>query len=118
MEPLRAMGAAVTAVDDRLPPLTVAGAELHPITYDLPVASAQVKSCILIAAMLADGTSSVTESSVSRDHTERMMRLARVPFERDGMTVRVSQVDELELDELHVPGDPRPRPSSPPRRCW
>ncbi len=105
VEPLRAMGAAVTAVDDRLPPLTVAGAELHPITYDLPVASAQVKSCILIAAMLADGTSSVTESSVSRDHTERMMRLARVPFERDGMTVRVSQVDELELDELHVPGD-------------
>ncbi len=43
---------------------------------------------------------------MSRDHTERMMRLARVPFERDGLTVRVSQVDELELDELRVPGDP------------
>ena len=106
VEPLRAMGATVTATDDRLPPLTVAGAELHPITYDLPVASAQVKSCVLIAAMLADGTSVVTESGVSRDHTERMMRHARVPFERDGLTFRVSQVDELELTELQVPGDP------------
>jgi len=106
VEPLRAMGATVTATDDRLPPLTVAGAELHPITYDLPVASAQVKSCVLIAAMLADGTSVVTESGVSRDHTERMMRHARVPFERDGLTLRVSQVDELELTELQVPGDP------------
>ena len=106
VEPLRAMGATVSAVDDRLPPLTVAGTELHPITYDLPVASAQVKSCVLIAAMLADGTSVLTEASISRDHTERIMRLARVPFERDGLTVSVSQVDELELEELRVPGDP------------
>jgi 3-phosphoshikimate 1-carboxyvinyltransferase len=105
VEPLRAMGAIVTATDDRLPPLTVAGAELHPITYELPVASAQVKSCVLIAAMLADGTTVLTESTLSRDHTERMMRLARVPFERDGLTVRVSPVDELELNELNVPGD-------------
>ena len=106
VEPLRAMGATVTAADDRLPPLTVAGAELHPITYELPVASAQVKSCVLIAAMLADGTTVLTQSGVSRDHTERMMRQARVPFERDGLTLRVSQVDELELTELTVPGDP------------
>jgi 3-phosphoshikimate 1-carboxyvinyltransferase len=106
VEPLRAMGATVTASENRLPPLTVVGADLHPITYELPVASAQVKSCVLIAAMLADGTTVLSETSVSRDHTERMMRLARVPFERDGLTVRVSQVDELELDELRVPGDP------------
>ncbi len=106
VEPLRAMGATVTAADDRLPPITVAGAELHPINYDLPVASAQVKSCVLIAAMLADGTTSITEPGVSRDHTERMMRLARVPFERDGRAIQVSQVDELELTELDVPGDP------------
>lgn len=105
VEPLRAMGATVSAAEDRVPPLTVAGAELHPITYELPVASAQVKSCVLIAAMLADGTSVLTESTISRDHTERMMRHARVPFERDGLTVRVSQVDELELEELNVPGD-------------
>ncbi len=106
VEPLRMMGATVTATEDRLPPLTVAGSELHPISYDLPVASAQVKSCVLIAAMLADGTSVITESGVSRDHTERVMRLARVPFERDGLELRVSQVDELELTELQVPGDP------------
>jgi 3-phosphoshikimate 1-carboxyvinyltransferase len=96
----------VSAVDDRLPPLTVAGTELKPITYTLPVASAQVKSCVLIAAMLTDGTSELTETSVSRDHTERMMRQARVPFEREGATVKVSSVDELELSELRVPGDP------------
>ncbi|MDQ3587235.1 MAG: 3-phosphoshikimate 1-carboxyvinyltransferase [Actinomycetota bacterium] len=106
VEPLRAMGATVAATDDRLPPLTVTGAELHPITYDLPVASAQVKSCVLIAAMLADGITVLTERGVSRDHTERMMRRARVPFQRDGLTLRVAQVDELELTELHVPGDP------------
>jgi 3-phosphoshikimate 1-carboxyvinyltransferase len=106
VEPLRMLGATVTAVDDRLPPLTVAGSELKPITYTLPVASAQVKSCVLIAAMLTDGTSELTETSLSRDHTERMMRQARVPFERDGLTVRVSAVDELELSELTVPGDP------------
>ncbi len=106
VEPLRMMGATVSAVEDRLPPLTVAGAELKPITYELPVASAQVKSCVLIAAMLTDGTSELTETSVSRDHTERMMRLARVPFEREGRTVKVSSVDELELSELSVPGDP------------
>jgi 3-phosphoshikimate 1-carboxyvinyltransferase len=106
VEPLRMMGATVSAVDDRLPPLTVAGTELKPITYTLPVASAQVKSCVLIAAMLTDGTSELTETSVSRDHTERMMRQARVPFERDGATVKVSSVDELELSELQVPGDP------------
>jgi 3-phosphoshikimate 1-carboxyvinyltransferase len=106
VEPLRAMGAQVSARDDRLPPLTVAGAELSAIEYELPVASAQVKSCVLIAAMLADGTTVLTETSQSRDHTERLLRRARVPFEREGLTLRVSQVDELELDEIRVPGDP------------
>jgi 3-phosphoshikimate 1-carboxyvinyltransferase len=106
VEPLRKMGATVTAVDDRLPPLTVEGTELQPIDYELPVASAQVKSCVLIAAMLTGGTSELTEISVSRDHTERMMRRAHVPLERDGLTVKIPSVDELELSELTVPGDP------------
>jgi 3-phosphoshikimate 1-carboxyvinyltransferase len=70
------------------------------------VASAQVKSCVLIAGMLASGSTSVTEPAPSRDHTERMLSRARVPFERVGLTSRVSQVDELELDEVIVPGDP------------
>jgi 3-phosphoshikimate 1-carboxyvinyltransferase len=105
-EPLRAMGAEVDAREDRFPPLTVRGADLEGIDYRLPVASAQVKSCVLIAGMLAAGTTSVTEDAQSRDHTERMMRRARVPFERDGLTYRVSEVDELELDRISVPGDP------------
>ena len=85
---------------------TVRGAELTGIEYELPVPSAQVKSCVLIAGMLAAGSTTVTERAMSRDHTERMMRRARVPFERDGLRITVSQVDELELDEVVVPGDP------------
>jgi 3-phosphoshikimate 1-carboxyvinyltransferase len=105
-EPLSAMGAHVDAREGRFPPLTVHGAELSGIEYELPVASAQVKSCVLIAGMLADGSTTVTERAQSRDHTERLLRRARVPFERDGLRLTVSQVDELELDEIVVPGDP------------
>jgi 3-phosphoshikimate 1-carboxyvinyltransferase len=106
VEPLAAMGAGVEAHEGRFPPLTVRGGELHGIEYELPVASAQVKSCVLIAGMLAAGNTVVTERSQSRDHTERMLRRARVPFEQDGLRMQVSQVDELELDELAIPGDP------------
>jgi 3-phosphoshikimate 1-carboxyvinyltransferase len=106
VEPLAEMGAQVEARDGRLPPLTVTGAELRGIDYRLPVASAQVKSCVLIAGLLAADTTSVTEGSQSRDHTERLLRRSRVPFESDGLRSTVSQVDELELDEIAVPGDP------------
>jgi 3-phosphoshikimate 1-carboxyvinyltransferase len=105
-EPLRAMGADVTARDDRLPPLTVRGSELTGIEYELPVPSAQVKSCVLIAGLLAAGSTTVAEASHSRDHTERMLRRARAPFERHGLRSTVSQMDELELDQIAVPGDP------------
>ncbi len=105
-EPLRAMGATLEARDERFPPLTVHGAELEGIDYDLPVASAQVKSCVLIAGMLAAGSTTVREPAPSRDHTERLLRRARVPFERNGTALTVSQVDELELGEIVVPGDP------------
>jgi 3-phosphoshikimate 1-carboxyvinyltransferase len=104
--PLREMGARMSAREERFPPLLVEGAELRGIDYTLPVASAQVKSCVLIAGLLAVGQTSVTEPSMSRDHTERILGRARVPFERDGLTVRVSEVDELELHEVTVPGDP------------
>jgi 3-phosphoshikimate 1-carboxyvinyltransferase len=105
-EPLSAMGAELEAREGRFPPLVVRGAELSGIEYELPVASAQVKSCVLIAGMLADGVTTVSEGAQSRDHTERLLRRARVPFERDGLRLTVSQVDELELDEIVVPGDP------------
>jgi 3-phosphoshikimate 1-carboxyvinyltransferase len=105
-EPLRAMGADVEVRDGRFPPFTVRGTDLAGIVYRLPVPSAQVKSCVLIAGMLAAGSTTVIESAHSRDHTERMLRRARVPFERQDGTLTVSQVDELELDEIVVPGDP------------
>jgi 3-phosphoshikimate 1-carboxyvinyltransferase len=104
--PLRAMGADIEMRDGRLPPFTVRGAELTGIDYALPVASAQVKSCVLIAGMVAAGSTTVTEPAPSRDHTERLLRRARVPFEQDGSRLTVSSVDELELGELVVPGDP------------
>jgi 3-phosphoshikimate 1-carboxyvinyltransferase len=106
VEPLSAMGARLEARDGRFPPLTVTGTELSGIEYVLPVPSAQVKSCVLLAGMLASGSTTLTEESVSRDHTERLLRRARVPFERQGRSMTVSSVDELELDEIVVPGDP------------
>ena len=106
VEPLAMMGAGMDARDGRFTPLTVRGNELQGIEYDLLVASAQVKSCVLIAGMLASGSTTITESRQSRDHTERILRRSRVPFNRDGLTITVAQVDELELDEIAVPGDP------------
>jgi 3-phosphoshikimate 1-carboxyvinyltransferase len=105
-EPLRQMGARIEVRDGRFAPMEVTGTDLQGIDYVLPVPTAQVKSCVLIAGLLASGRTSVTETTRSRDHTERMLCRARVPFERDGQTVWVSQVDELELDDVDVPGDP------------
>src|SRR5439155_14023116 len=72
-EPLRLMGAEIRAREDRLPPLEVRGARLRAISYDLGVASAQVKSCVLFAALAADGETTIAEPAHSRDHTERML---------------------------------------------
>ena len=105
-EPLRAMGAGVEAREGRYPPFTVSGARLTGIEYELPVASAQVKSCVLMAGLLAAGSTTVLERAMSRDHTERLLRLARAPFERDGTRLTVAATDELELEEIVVPGDP------------
>ena len=105
-EPLTRMGARIEARDGRLPPFTVHGGELAGIEYELPVASAQVKSCVLIAGLLAQGQTAVVEPQPSRDHTERILSGARVPLTRTDHGVVVSPVDELELDELVVPGDP------------
>jgi 3-phosphoshikimate 1-carboxyvinyltransferase len=106
VEPLSMMGARMDAREGRLPPLTVRGAELSGIEYEIPVASAQVKSCVLIAGMLAAGETTLSEQRQSRDHTERILARSRVPFERDGLRITVAQVDELELDAIAVPGDP------------
>ncbi len=105
-EPLRRMGAEVETAAGGLPPLTLRGAALTGTHHELHVASAQVKSCLLIAGLLAEGDTTVTEPAPSRDHTERILRRGRVPLEREGSLLRVCAVDELELDDVKVPGDP------------
>jgi 3-phosphoshikimate 1-carboxyvinyltransferase len=104
-EPLRLMGANIEATDGRLPPFTVHGTHLQGITYELPVASAQVKSCVLLAGMLADGDTTVVEPVASRDHTERLLSRLGVPLWRDGDRITVGHVDELTVEDIHVPGD-------------
>jgi 3-phosphoshikimate 1-carboxyvinyltransferase len=104
-EPLRLMGARIDATDGRLPPFTLRGTRLRAIDYTLPVASAQVKSCVLLAALTADGTTTVVEPAPSRDHTERMLRAAGVRVERSADGISVSNQDELVFDEITVPGD-------------
>ena len=105
-EPLALMGASIAARDGRFSPFTVVGSELHGIEYELPVASAQVKSCVLLAGLLADGTTTVVEPAPSRDHTERMLLRAGAHVEREGDRVSVGSQDELGLEEFRVPGDP------------
>jgi len=103
--PLALMGAQIEASGGRFPPFVVYGTRLHAITYELPVPSAQVKSCILLAGLGADGTTSVVEPVPSRDHTERMLAGAGVAVQRDGRAVRVTCTDELDAQSLVVPGD-------------
>jgi 3-phosphoshikimate 1-carboxyvinyltransferase len=105
-EPLARMGATIDATDGRLPPFTVHGAHLRSIAYDLPVASAQVKSCVLLAGLMADGTTTVLEPVPARDHTERMLAGAGVTVRRNGRHVSVTNCDELTLEAIDVPGDP------------
>jgi 3-phosphoshikimate 1-carboxyvinyltransferase len=104
--PLRAMGAQVEARDGRLPPLRVRGVELTGADHVLPVASAQVKSCLLLAGLLAADATSVTEPAPSRDHTERLLERAGVRVKREATRTRVRPAEVLDLDEVQVPGDP------------
>jgi 3-phosphoshikimate 1-carboxyvinyltransferase len=105
-EPLTLMGAELRATGGRFAPLAVSGARLHSISYELPVASAQVKSCVLLAALAADGATTVGEPERSRDHTERMLLRAGASIHRNGRHVTVTNADELELEHVRVPSDP------------
>jgi 3-phosphoshikimate 1-carboxyvinyltransferase len=105
VEPLRAMGARVECRDGLLPPLRVEGAGLNGIEYRLPVASAQVKSCVLLAGLLADGETTVVEPSPSRDHTERMLRAAGAVLETANDRITVTPAEGLHTERLGVPGD-------------
>jgi 3-phosphoshikimate 1-carboxyvinyltransferase len=104
--PLRSMGARVSGAGDRcLPPVTVRGGDLRPISYTSPVASAQVKSCVLFAGLRCHGVTSVTEPRPSRDHTERMLEGFGAVVERNGLTVSVLGPGKLQGRAVRVPGD-------------
>jgi len=106
--PLGAMGARIEARDGRLPPFTVTGAPLQGIRYELPVASAQIKSAIALAAINASGRTTILEPAPSRDHTERMLAAAGAPVRRSGAELRIgaAPADGLRVDAIAVPGDP------------
>jgi 3-phosphoshikimate 1-carboxyvinyltransferase len=104
-DPLRLMGARLRAREERLPPLEVEGAPLHGITYELPVASAQVKSCLLFAGLLAEGETRVVEPLPTRDHSERMLRAAGAEVRREGDTVVIAPAERLEPGSIVVPAD-------------
>lgn len=104
--PLQEMGARISCRENRYPPLEVEGAALKGITYRLPQASAQVKSCLLLAGLLAEGPTVVVEPVPTRDHSERLLAAAGVPVQRQDGAVQVLPVDELGLPDLSIGGDP------------
>ena len=90
IDPLRKMGAGVESRDAGLPPLRITGGSLRPLVYQPPAASAQVKSCVLLAGLSAAGRTTVIESKATRDHTERALPLFGVPVDVEGAAVSVS----------------------------
>jgi 3-phosphoshikimate 1-carboxyvinyltransferase len=99
------MGADVDCRNGRLPPLRVRGSALTGIDYEMPVASAQVKSCLLLAGLLAEGETTIHEPHWTRDHTERMLAAAGAEIRRDGGRVTVGGAERLEAGDVPVPGD-------------
>ena len=103
--PLRAMGARIAAGDGDRAPLAIDGGPLRAIRHESPVASAQVKSCLLLAGLLAEGETVVREPWPSRDHTELMLQAAGASVTRRGAEVSVRPAERLELDRVAIPGD-------------
>jgi 3-phosphoshikimate 1-carboxyvinyltransferase len=109
-QPLGRLGAGVEAREGRFPPFTVHGSSLTGIQYELPVASAQVKSCVLLAGLATEATT-VIEPVASRDHTERMLLRAgaaveRLPGPDGGFRTTVGTTDALGLESVEIPADP------------
>jgi 3-phosphoshikimate 1-carboxyvinyltransferase len=109
--PLRDMGANIRGKDDNFPPLEIRGGTLRAIQYQMPMASAQVKSAVLFAGLYADGETSVTEPAVTRDHTELALQLFDAPVRKEGRTTFVRGIAAtngnaaLRPVSLDIPGD-------------
>ena len=103
--PLTEMRAQLECREERFPPLEVRGSKLRGISYELPVASAQVKSCVLFAGLSAEGETTVIEPVATRDHTERMLAAAGAQVTKSDRAITVSPADSLRLGEVAIPGD-------------
>ena len=108
VKPLRAMGATIAGrKGGELAPLAITGTRLKGMSYESPVASAQIKSSLLFASLYADGLTTISEPRLSRDHTERMFAYFGIPFHRDGCTVRIEGRPSIRWSgkTVVVPGD-------------
>jgi len=109
--PLREMGADIRAREDNFAPLEIRGGRLHAIQFQMPMASAQVKSAVLLAGLFAEGETSVTEPARTRDHTEIALEEFGAPVEKHGKTIRVRGIGgnngslSLQPRSLDIPGD-------------
>ncbi len=106
VEPLRMMGASLWGREEgNYLPIAVKGGNLKPIHYALPVASAQVKSALILAALHTEGTSIIEEPLPSRDHTERMVNFLEGKVEREGKMLKVKGIQSWKGKSMHIPGD-------------
>lgn len=105
IKPLREMGASISGKNDNFCPLSIQPSELHGVEYRLPVASAQLKSAILLAGLYAEGQTTVIEPAPSRDHTERMFRALGVEIETDGNVITLDPPEDLHAVDIAVPAD-------------
>ncbi|MBS1871805.1 MAG: 3-phosphoshikimate 1-carboxyvinyltransferase [Acidobacteria bacterium] len=105
MKPLGAMGARIAARDGRYPPLEITGGKLHAIDYELPMASAQVKTCVLFGGVFADGATTVREPIRTRDHSELALREFGAEIDIRGKVITLEGRPKLTGRKLTVPGD-------------
>ncbi len=105
MKPLAEMGATILATNEKFPPLEIRGTKLKAIDYSTPVASAQVKTCVLFAGLFCDGETIVREPVKTRDHTELALRMFGADIKSIGKVITLQGRPRLEAKELHAPGD-------------
>lgn len=106
IKPLRTMNADIACTDNGTLPIKITGGQkLKAIDYELPVASAQLKSCLLLAGLYAEGTTTIMENTPTRDHTERMLGVFSHATTRNGNTISINKADQLIAAEVIVPAD-------------
>jgi 3-phosphoshikimate 1-carboxyvinyltransferase len=106
IDPLKKMGAVIAARGgDRYPPLAIRGGGLKALDYKMPIASAQVKSCLILAGLYAEGTTRIIEPQRSRDHSERMLSAMGADIRVDGLTISVKGSPRLTAADIEVPAD-------------